>query len=156
MRNETVKTGRGRGWDRTGLRRLALVLAAGLSACAQVERAAFTPPPVNPSSPIAAYADQVSREHFPTPSFRDVPPKVSDVPTPAAYKSAVIDEVQQRRAVAAWLAQHPQINFDAEPWAEGQKGRIPAGEAVAVPAQHDAEAEAFAKRLREAAEKPQQ
>jgi len=155
MRTKRARTGLPRRHGRTGVRLLALSLAGGLSACAQVERAAFTPPPVNPSSPIAAYAEQVSRERFRTPSFREVPPKVSDIPSPAAYKTAVIQEVEQRRAVAAWLATHPQLNFDAESYAEAQKQRIPSGEVVAVPTQHDAEAEAFAKRLREEAAKPQ-
>ena len=131
------------------------VAALSVSACAEIDhRSPFNPPPINPSSPVAPYAEQVAQESFRTPSFASVPPKVTDVRAPAVYKQAVIGEVQQRREVGAWLAQHPPMSDDAEAYAETERKRIPAQDAAAVPTQHDAEAEAFAKRLKEEAQQP--
>jgi hypothetical protein len=155
QRAETL-TGQGGG---SGMRAagavLAIAAAATLSACAEVQQhSPFNLPPVNPSSPIAPYAEQVSRENFATPSFTQVPPKIVDVRPPAAYKTAVIDEVQQRRDIAAWLAAHPQLTNDTEGYAAKELARIPGQEKLPVTPQRDAEAEAFAKRLREQAQQP--
>jgi hypothetical protein len=133
----------------------AVVVALTLGGCAQVQRGVnlIQPPPVNPSSPIAAYADQVSHETFPTPNFRQVPPKPTDVRSAADYKTAVISEVAMRRALAEWRIAHPDLQSDTEAWADLQRHRISEAAAARVPEAHDAEAEAFAKRLREEAAK---
>jgi hypothetical protein len=128
------------------------VLAAALGGCAQIREAtSITPPPINPSSPIAGYANQVSGERFPTPNFRQVPPKPADIRKPAQYKTAVLHEVQMRRDLNAWRVAHPELPSDSEAWADLQRHRIAAGAAPHVDATHDAESEAFAKRLREEA-----
>ncbi len=129
--------------------------AMSVSACAEIDhRSPFNPPPINPSSPIAPYAQAVSQESFTTPSFASVPPKVTDVRPPTAYKQAVIGEVQQRRQLGTWFAQHPPMSDDTEDYAQSERKRIPAQDAAAVPVQHDAEAEAFARRLKEEAQQP--
>ncbi len=134
---------------------LLIALALCLGACAQVQQGLdmIQPPPVNPSSPIAGYADQVSRETFPTPTFKDVPPKPTDVRPVDAYKTAVMDEIGMRRELAAWRAAHPELPSDTEAWADLQRHRIPKTVGTPVADTHDAEAEAFAKRLREEAQR---
>jgi hypothetical protein len=124
--------------------------------CTQVQQGLdmIQPPPVNPSSPIAAYADQVSHETLPTPSFRDIPPKPTDVRPADAYKTAVMGEIGFRRDLAAWRATHPELTSDTEAWADLERHRIPKSVGTPVAETHDAEAEAFAKRLREEADKP--
>jgi hypothetical protein len=129
--------------------------SAGLIGCAEVDRA-LQPPPVNPSSPIAPYAEQVSRENFPAPGFQDVPPKPTDVRPAPSYKQAVVGEVAMRRELAQWRAAHPDLQSDTEAWADLQRHKIPHSIATPVPETQDAESEAFAKRLREEAGKPQQ
>ncbi len=135
---------------------VAAVLACGLIGCAQIHEAtALEPPPINPSSPIADYADHVSHQTFPTPTFAQVPPKPAGVRSPAEYKLAITQEVQMRRDLAAWRATHPQLTSDTDAWADLQRHRIPPIASAQVAATHDAESEAFAKRLREEAGKPQ-
>ena len=134
---------------------ISFAIALGLSACAEAQRySPFNLPPVNPSSPVAGYAEQVSQETFATPPFTAVPPKVVDIRPPAAYKTAVVNKVQQRRDVAAWLAAHPQLTTDTDAFETKQQARIPAREHVPVGVQRDAESESFAKRLREQAQQP--
>ncbi len=131
----------------------ALALALGLGGCAQMQRGLdlIQPPPVNPSSPIAGYAEQVSRESFPAPQFKDVPPKPNEVRSPDQYKTAVVDEIAMRRELAAWRVAHPDLPDDTAAWADLQRHRIPTSNGTPVSETHDAEAEAFAKRLREEA-----
>jgi hypothetical protein len=131
-------------------------LACGLIGCAQIKQAAaLEPPPVNPSSPIAGYAEQVSRQTFPDPDFKQIPPKPADVRAPAAYKIAIVGEVRMRRDLAAWRATHPQLSSDPEAWADLQRHRIPPSATAPLSVTHDAESEAFARRLREEATKSQ-
>jgi len=131
-----------------------LVLALGLGGCADVNRA-LEPPPVNPSSPIAAYADRVAQEPYPMPNLITIPPKPTDVRDASAYRAAVVDEVSLRRNLLAWRAAHPESDPNTEAWAAQQRARIPPGQAVPVAQSHEADAEAFAKKLRDAAVKPQ-
>ncbi len=134
---------------------VALASAFGLGACAQVQQGLdlIQPPAVNPSSPIAGYADQVSSQTFLAPSFHDVPPKPTDVLSPADYKDDVVGQIAMRRELAAWRVEHPDLPSDTEAWADLQRHRIPSSVGTPVSATHDAEAEAFAKRLREEAAK---
>jgi hypothetical protein len=139
-----------------GVAAVALAGALALGGCAPVQQAAdmIQPPPVNPSSPIAGYAEQVSRETFPAPNFREVPPKPTDVRSADAYKLAVVDELRMRRELAVWRAAHPDLDSDTDAWADLQRHRIPPSVGTPVSETHDAEAEAFAKRLREEADRP--
>jgi hypothetical protein len=137
-----------------GLPAAGCIALAVLTGCAQVSRE-FEPPPVDPASPIAAYAERVSNEWFPVPNFQEVPPKPEDVPQPSGFKTAVVNQIQIRRALEAWRIKHPQMSFDTEAWAARQKGRIPASQTTPVDVAHDAESEAFARRLKEEAVKPQ-
>lgn len=137
-----------------GLLAVASISSAALIGCAQLDRA-IQPPPVNPSSPIAPYAEEVSRENFATPTFSQVPPKPKDVPSAHAYKLAVGREVALREELAAWRAAHPDLPSDVDAWADLQRHRIPAGAAAPVSTTQDAESEAFAKHLREEAAKSQ-
>ncbi len=89
------------------------------------------------------------------PSLTDVPPKVLNPPTPESYKSAVLKEIASRRDLEIWWVSHPPMTSDTEGFAVQARGRIPQGVAVPVPQTHDAESEAFAKRLRDAATRPQ-
>ena len=123
-----------------------------MGGCAQIREAtSTTPPPINPSSPIADYANQVSGQTFPTPNFRQVPPNPTNERKPAEFKTAVMHEVQMRRDLLAWRIAHPELPSDTEAWADLQRHRIPVGAAPHVDPTHDAESEAFAKRLREEA-----
>jgi hypothetical protein len=115
----------------------------------------MAPPPVNPSSPIAAYAERVSEEPLQTPSLKDVPPKVADVRPAQTFKGAVVQQIDLRRALESWWAGHPPMSADTEGFAEQARGRIPRLQTLPVPNTHDAESEAFARRLREAAQRPQ-
>ena len=137
----------------------ALAGVLGLGGCASVQQGLdmIQPPPINPSSPIASYADQVSRETFPPPNFREIPPKPTDVRPADAYKTAVMGEIGMRRELAAWRIAHPQFQNDSDAWADLQRHRIPKSLGTPVAQTQDAESEAFAKRLREEAlrSKPQ-
>jgi hypothetical protein len=133
---------------------MAAALMLGLAGCAQVE-AEFQPPPVSPSSPIARYAETVSEEVLPTPTFQDVPPKPTDIREPSSYKAQVVDEIRMRRALTAWRISHPPMSSGTEAWAVQQRNRIPVLQTVPVNDAHDAESAAFARRLREEAVKPQ-
>jgi len=135
-----------------GVAAAGLTLSLTLGACAQIDRA-IQPPPVNPSSPIAGYAEDVSHRTFPTPTFASVPPKPIDIRPAPAYKSAVVEQVNNRRALSDWQAAHQPPASDTAAWADLQRGRIPRTQGTPVSETHDAESEAFAKRLREQAAK---
>jgi hypothetical protein len=116
-----------------GLAGVALFGALGLGGCAQVQQG----------------VDMIQ----PPPTFRDVPPKPIDVRAADAYKTAVMGEIGMRRELAVWRAAHPELTSDTDAWADLQRHRIPRSLGTPVAETHDAEAEAFAKRLREEAEK---
>lgn len=131
----------------------ATALSAAVGGCANIDRA-IQPPPINPSSPIATYADRVSHQTFATPTFGEVPPVPIDMRPATGYKAAVTEEIQHRRDLAAWQAAHQPPVSDTAAWAELQRKKIPSEQAAPVAQTQDAESEAFAKRLREQAGKP--
>jgi hypothetical protein len=64
-----------------------LGLLTGLAACASP----FTPPPADPSSPLAAAANAAAKDskHASKPTFAEIPPIPTDVRTPVQFKKAV-------------------------------------------------------------------
>lgn len=127
--------------------------AFGVSGCADIRAATnLQPLPVNPSSPIAAEAVAASNTPAPIPPFTAVPPKPTDVRPAAAYKSAVVDVVAERRSFNRWIAANPPIIDNTDAYAAAQRARV-AGQKP-VDAQRQAEADAFAAKLRESAKSP--
>ena len=131
-----------------------LILAAGALLAGCVIR----PDPVDPNSPVAAQAKAVSKAHHVTPSFRDVPPRPTDVRAPAVYKSDVVDSVVARRGLERWTAANPPLTTGST------EGFADAGRAALAPAlaaqaslpseEGTADTEAFAERLRQRATPP--
>ena len=133
------------GYAATGM----LILAVG----ALVAGCAIRPDAIDPNSPVAAQAKAVSKGRYATPSFRDVPPRPTDVRAPAVYKSDVVGVVVERRSLERWTAGHPPLTNDST------EGFADAGRAALAPAlaaqaslpsdQGTADTEAFAERLRQ-------
>ena len=126
-----------------------VILAAGALLAGCLVR----PDPIDPNSPVAAQARAVSRAHYATPSFRDVPPAPTDVRTPAVYKSDVVRGVVARRGLERFVAANPPLTTDStEGFAEA--GRAALAPALAVQASLPSESgtadtEAFADALRQ-------
>ena len=123
---------------------------ATLGGCADIRAATnLQPLPVNPSSPVAAEAIAASNTPAPIPSFTAIPPKPTDVRAAAAYKVAVISVVGERRTFMRWIAANPPIIDNTDAFAAAQRARVSGQKPV--DAQRQAEADAFAARLRELA-----
>ena len=93
---------------------LAAVFAcAGLGACADLQRAtqAYAPAPVNVESPVAAAVVAAQTGPVPTPSFRDVPPKVVLTNQPTAFQwRRTIDALNRSGDdVTAWATENPSL-----------------------------------------------
>ena len=144
-----------RRFDRTGQAATGmLILAAG----ALVAGCVIRPDPIDPNSPVAAQAKAVSKAHYATPSFRNVPPQPTDVRAPAVYKSDVVNNVVARRGLERWAAANPPLTTDStEGFAEA--GRAALAPALAAQAslpsdEGTADTEAFAEVLRKRATPP--
>lgn len=139
----------------------AIAAIAALAGCAQLqtvaqdmhEAARMEPMGVDPSSPVAADVARAEAVRGPLPSFASVPPRPTDVRAAGAYKKEVLGVVADRRALSRWEAANPPAVNDTEAWAEAQRQRLAKERPVAPEKQ--AESEAFAKKLREAAQAPQ-
>jgi hypothetical protein len=135
---------------------LAAVIAAAasvLAGCADLRAAVnLQPLPVNPASPVAAEAIAAGNISASIPPFTAIPPKPTDVRPVAAYKSAVIDVVGERRTFVRWIAANPPIIDNTDAYAASQRSRV-SGEKP-VDAQRQAEADAFAAKLRASAKTP--
>ncbi|HTK35968.1 MAG TPA: hypothetical protein VL358_11875 [Caulobacteraceae bacterium] len=131
---------------------------AGLSVagCADIARVtSITPEPLAANSAVAAQVKTATRTNYSMPSFRNVPPKPTDVPAPATYRAAVAESKQARAQVETWIAANPPMvvlgENETEAFAAGQRARIPAGE-MTTPA--PAGSEEYAARLRALATPP--
>jgi hypothetical protein len=132
-------------------RGVALVgLLTGLSACV------FTPPPVDPSSPLAAAANAAAKDssHAKRPTFAEIPAIPTDIRKPVEFKKAVgaekaaADELRRQTAPSTWTL------TDTEAYATKARktAKAPAPEA---PTDADrAATEAFAKAARDRATAP--
>ena len=131
-----------------------LILAAGALLAGCVIR----PDPIDPTSAVAAEAKAVSKAHYKTPSFRDVPPTPTDVRTAAAYKADVVGTVVERRGLERWAAGHPPLTTDStEGFAEAGRAALAPALAVQASLPSDvgtADTDAFADRLRQRATPP--
>jgi hypothetical protein len=161
--------GRGQGTLATGaaIIAIAVAMAAALSACSAIhatgdvlagagrdvrEATHLAPLGVDPSSPVAADVAAAEQTTAPIPSFASVPPKPTDVRSAAAYKGQVVDVVGARRSLSGWEAANPPLATDTEAYAEAQRAKLADQHAVSDAQQ--AESEAFAKKLRDAAGAP--
>jgi hypothetical protein len=156
MRSSRARPGLARpGRGPPSRRRAALaLLLASLCGCAEINRR-LEPPPVNPSSPIAALAERTSQKTFVRPSFKDVPPKWTDAPAPAVVKAEVVREIADRRALEAYWAVHGPYASGTEAYAKAQEEKIPPGQRTPVAAAHDVQSQAFAREKTKEATKPQ-
>jgi len=147
---------------------IAAAIAAALSACSTLhtvgasvasvghdisESTHLAPLGVNPASPVAADVDRAEHTNAPIPSFASIPPKPTDVRPAAAYKTQVVDLIGDRRTLAKWETANPPMNTDTEAYVAAQRAKV-AGEPAVSEAGGQAESEAFAKKLREAASAP--
>ena len=132
---------------------IAAAAAAAMAGCADIRAATnLQPLPVNPSSPIAADAIAASNTRGPIPSFTAIPPKPTDVRSAAAYKTAVVSVVGERRDFGHWIAANPPIIDNTDAYAASQRERVSGQKPV--DAKRQAEADAFAARLRDSAKTP--
>lgn len=124
----------------------------GLAACVSP----FTPPPADPSSPVAAAANAAAKDsrRARKPAFTDIPPIPTDVRTPVQFKKAVgaeklaADQLKRDTAPGTWTLS------DTEGYVSKARGfaKVPA---PAAPTDADrAATEAFAKAARERATAP--
>ena len=145
----------------SGLRRevFRLALAAGacltVCGCADIGRlSSLGPAPVDKTSAVAAKVTTAASNAYPTPSFKDVPKAPTDVRPAAAYRTAVAEAKSARGPLETWVADHPQMTFGTEQYADAARASIPAGERDAPPSDAAAAAEAYAARLRAEAAPP--
>ena len=127
--------------------------AAAVAGCADIRAATnLQPLPVNPASPVAAEAIAASNTPAPIPPFTAIPPAPADVRPAAAYKTAVVAVVGERRTFVHWIAANPPIIDNTDAYTAAQRERVSGQKPV--DAKRQAEADAFAARLRESAKTP--
>jgi hypothetical protein len=137
-----------------GLLAGAAILLAG---CADLGRAMrLNPDPIDPTSAVAEQVRTASRAEVKAPSFRDVPPKPTDVRPPAAFRNAVAQESRASAQLQAYVAANPPMatasQAEIEAFAQSQRARIPMDER-SFPSTPIG-TEEFAARLRELATPP--
>ncbi len=131
----------------------AVAVAGTLGGCADLKAATnLRPLAVNPSSPVAEEVEAASRTPAPIPSFASIPPKPTDVRPAGAYKTAVTEVVSERRTFNQWIAANPPVIENTEAYAAAQRAKL-ASQAPVAPARQ-AEADAFAQKLRDSAKTP--
>jgi hypothetical protein len=138
--------------------RIGFAAVAGLclAGCADLARVtSMTSEPLDTNSAVAAQVKAATLSNPARPSFRDVPPKPTDVPAPGAFKTAVAEVVQSRAQLTAGIAANPPMTpadaAQTEAFAAGQRARIPAGELVPP---EPVGSEEYAARLRDLATPP--
>jgi hypothetical protein len=143
-------------WVRVGLAGLGVAAGLAVTGCADLSRATgMTPEPLDANSAVAAQVEAATHTHYPMPSFRDVPPRPTDIRTPGGFKTAVVEGAQARDRLDNWVAanpaEQPLDSTATEAFATSQRARIPAGEMTA-PA--PVGSEEYAARLRALATPP--
>lgn len=124
----------------------------GLAACASP----FTPPPADPSSPVAAAADAAAKssKRAGKPTFAEIPPIPTDVRQPVQFKAAVGEEKRAADKLKRETAPETWTLSDTEGYASKARSsaKVPA---PAAPTEADrAATEAFAKAARDRATAP--
>jgi hypothetical protein len=126
-----------------------VVIAAGLSGCADVSRAlSLDPGGVDPSSPIAAKAVAASRGRYDIVEFRNIPPVPTDVLSAADVKSRVAGMVDVRRDLARKTAALPPAQSDTEGFSQRTRDPLLARNLAPPAADQDAQTQAYVERLR--------
>lgn len=129
-----------------------LGLLTGLAACASP----FTPPPADPSSPVAAAANAAAKDskHASKPTFAEIPAIPTDVRKPVEFKAAVgaekvaAEKLKRDTAPGTWTLS----DTDAYASKARNSAKVPA---PAAPTEADrAATEAFAKAARDRATAP--
>ena len=121
-----------------------------LGGCADVGSAlSLAPGKIDPRSAVAATVQAAARKDYPYPSFRDVPPRPTDVRSADAYKAGVVGQIGERRAVKGWVAANPAMAGDSEGFAATGRAAIPADAIRPLGAAGTQETEAYAARVRE-------
>lgn len=91
----------------------ALFCGAGVTGCADLQRAtqAYQPAAVNVESPVAATVIAAQTAPLPTPSFRDVPPKVetAGLPTPFQWSRTVQQMNRSGGDITVWIDENPSL-----------------------------------------------
>jgi len=126
-------TRRSRFGFRIGLAAVAAAAGLSVAGCADLARVtSITPEPLAVNSAVAAQVKTAIKTNYPMPSFRNVPPKPTDLRPPATYQTAVVESKQARTQVENWIAANPPMvvlgEGETEAFAVGQRARIPAGE----------------------------
>lgn len=129
-----------------------MAVLTGLAACASP----FTPPPADPSSPVAAAANAAAKDskHASKPTFAEIPAIPTDVRTPVQFKKAVGDEKLAADKLKRDTAPSTWTLSDTDGYASQARNsaRVPA---PAAPTDADrAATEAFAKAARDRATAP--
>lgn len=132
-----------------------LAAAAALAGCSDLVRASnLAPAVVNVESPAAGAVLAAQSRATPYPSFRDVPPKVTDVPANGAYAQAVARLNAERADFRAWEAANPIETSDTEGFATTARSGVTRAGQAAPPADQADQSAAWAKRARDAAKAP--
>jgi hypothetical protein len=121
-----------------------------LGACVDLPKLAFSPPPIDLTSPIAKDVDAASKADKPYPKFADVPPGApTDIRPASAWSRNIYDTLRLRREQQALEALYPQTLSGSEAWADAQKAR-----AVPPPPPGGSQTEDYAKTQRDRAKPP--
>ncbi len=133
---------------------LLVATSAGVGGCADVRRAVSLPP-VNPESPVAGKVEQISKETFPRPRLRDVPPLPKNVPPAPVIKLGVAQMVGCRTSILSYAPAHPQFSSGADAYAGDLRAIAQANNpANTPPPDAAAKSEDLAGRLRQFAAPP--
>jgi hypothetical protein len=128
----------------------AVALACSLCACVDIPSYVFSPPRIDPTSPIIKDVQAASDANRPYPKFADVPPGApTDIRPASAWSRNIYDTLQLRRQQQALEALYPQTLTNTQAWADAEKAK-----AVAPPPPGSSGTEDYAKAQRDRAKLP--
>jgi len=130
----------------------ALFLACALGGCVDVPKLAFSPPPIDLTSPIAKDVLAADDAKGAYPKFADVPATApTDIRPVSAWSRNIYDTLQLRREQQALETLNPQTLGDTQAWADAQKAYA---SPPPPPPRSAVQAEDYAKAQRERAKPP--
>jgi hypothetical protein len=121
----------------------------GLAGCADISRSlSIDPGGVDPGSSVARQAVAASRARYPTPRLADIPPVSKGFSPAAEIKASVVRLIGERRGLNGGVLALPPVQSDTDRFLAQTRDPLLARQLAAPPADHAAEAEAFAEQLR--------
>ena len=140
---------------RTSLLVCAIACAGACAGCSDLVRASrLEPGGVNVESPAAGVVLAAESRRTAYPSFRDVPPKPSNMEPPARVAEAVTGLKGERGAFRTWESDNPLTTSDTPGFADAARTGVQAQSPAAPPADQVQVSTDWAKRARDAAKAP--